>query len=139
MSVFFHTLYHTGLRVAELHEFHRWQLFSPSQAIVRLSKGETARIIDLSLLPVEVKDYLECGDTLPWNYSIRQYRVAMQRCLPFSYYISGDKVLQFHLFRHNYVRKLISNGMSELEVVQHIGWLSIDSYVHYRDRVIYCR
>jgi len=102
----FSLLYITGVRINEAINLDLWQLETPD--IVKLNglKGANPRYFNLLGLPTEFQKYFT------ENYNIFQFISYtnlvryLNRALKFKLFYNSGKAINFHMFRHNYIRKL---------------------------------
>jgi len=98
-----------------------WQLETPD--IVKLNglKGANPRYFNLVDLPVEIQKYFT------QNYNVFQYISYtnlvryLNRALSYKIYYQSTKSINFHMFRHNYIRKLYAQTNNVESVLIDLG------------------
>jgi len=120
--IVFDSLYRTGLRINELLEYSRISIIDIDSVLVETQKFSNPRIISISdFNPIFIAHH--ATGTLP--SLIRSYAYYTEKMLLYNQLFNrlyiNTKRISTHLFRHNYVKKLYSNGFSIPEISNVIG------------------
>ena len=133
-GAYMETMYLTGLRVSEVTEYKRWRKISDNYYSVRLEKSNQERLIDENLLPVqfrlalvyEMKNHYYC-------YNRKLERLFRENS-PYRYIKTGNRLINNHLFRHNFVKQLYwVQGLSVIDIMnitKHNSELSVYNYTN---------
>lgn len=133
-GAYMETMYLTGLRVSEVTEYKRWRKISDNYYSVRLEKSNQERLIDENMLPVqfrlalvyEMKNHYYC-------YNRKLERLFRENS-PYRSIKTGNRIINNHLFRHNYIKQLYwVQGLSITEIrniTKHNSELSVYNYTN---------
>lgn len=128
------TMYITGLRVSEVTQYERWRKISDNYYCVRLEKSNQERIIDESILPVQFRLALVFEMKSHYYCYNRKLERLFRENSPYRYIKTGNRVINNHLFRHNYIKQLYwVQGMSVTEIMnvtKHNSELSVYNYTN---------
>lgn len=129
----FETLYNTGCRAGEVLDLSRWKIAEGGAVVLSPQKGNDKRILS----PEAVGDQfvLMIRGEAPFPDSINYDRLRYQfKALSLYHHIFiGDKKASLHLFRHNFVKKLIASGHEDTEIQEILGERNISSVKSYTE------
>jgi site-specific recombinase XerD len=128
-------MYKTGCRHSELLPC-LWQSISESEFLLSCKKHSEERIIQKTILSNEEIDIIENKK----NSSICLDRSTLSRAFnyltyPYRFFIA-DSQLILHSFRHNYIKNLISQGLSIADVKAEIGHKQTKNTLSYVESII---
>ncbi len=129
-------MYSTGCRVSEAVVRSAWTFTSADTWTLKPNKESWERSFLVSSLPQDwATHFQDITDIIHQiNYRKFQYQVnAMTRQFELK---TGDKSINSHLFRHNYIRGLRDAGLTDSQAQQQIGHKSISSTQAYLAAVI---
>ena len=128
------TMYITGLRASEVTQFKRWRKISDNYYCVRLEKSNQERIIDESILPVQFRLALFFEMKSHYYCYNRKLERLFRENSPYRYIKTGNRVINNHLFRHNFVKQLYwVQGLSVIDIMnitKHNSGLSVFNYTN---------
>lgn len=117
----FTLLYSTGVRIQEALHPELWFLDSENRVGLNGLKGANVRFFQLSNLPYEFQRYFT------ENYNIFEYISYtnavryLNRALKYKFYYASGKAINFHIFRHAYIRRLYAQTNSIDVVLNDLG------------------
>ena len=135
-GAYMETMYKLGLRVSEVTEYKRWRKISDNYYSVRLQKSNQERLIEENILPIqfrlalvfEMKNHYYC-------YNRKLERLFRENS-PYRHIKTGNRIINNHIFRHNFVILLFwVQGLSIMEVMnitKHNSELSVYNYTNSR-------
>lgn len=131
----FEVMYQNGVRANEAINRALWAFQSGDVVVLTPQKYNDKRIFNLNDLPVNFINYLQNPHLVTFspNYSRLNYLFNNLSIYP-SIYI-GRKKSTNHLFRHNYVKKLMASGMESEQIRVHMGERQMKSAMAYIDSV----
>lgn len=133
-GAYMETMYITGLRVSEVTDFKRWRKISDNYYCVRLEKSNQERIIDESILPVQFRLALVFEMKRHYYCYNRKLERLFRENSPYRYIKTGNRVINNHLFRHNFVKQLYwVQGLSVIDIMnitKHNSELSVFNYTN---------
>lgn len=117
----YHTLYNTGMRVVECTELTRYHILTEQVIEFQPSKHNALRQINVEDVDPFIYNLILQGVSLyrPFSYPTMTYTFSM--FFEFKSVTSGNKKVSTHLFRYNYIRKLMDSGYSKSEIGLRIG------------------
>lgn len=135
----FNTLYKLGMRAVECTELTRYHIITESTIEFQPSKHNATRIIDVADVDPFIYNLILEGETIyrPFSYATMTYTFVM--FYEYKSVFSGKKKVSTHLFRYNYIRKLMDSGYSKSEIGLRIGeqdLSNLETYM-YQDLVAY--
>lgn len=137
LHIVYSMLYKHGLRVNEVLELDRWTLDNNNQFNIVTEKSSEIRKINMAEVSSE---YLVLLSNKMSSNRICSYDVAKDRFKKYfdtSLYYSDKKRICTHIFRHNYVKRLIRKGLTEREVAILMGHKNEKNTLNYINSKIY--
>lgn len=124
-------MYQNGVRVNEAIERSLWTFQGTDVVVLTPQKYNDMRIFDKSDIPELFLNYLQNEHLLNFtpNYSRLNYLFNILTIYPDVYI--GRKKSTNHLFRHNYVKKLLAKGMTPEQIRSHMGERQLKSAMAY--------
>jgi len=132
-------LYATGCRATEAVELNKWTIVGNGTVTLQPLKHNTLRTFNLSILPTTFTYWF---NNQPLYNEWTTYRRLQYLCAKMfgGYQIEvGKKNSLLHLFRHNYIRKLVNSGLPLAQVQALMGHATIDTTTAYSTTIIYSR
>jgi len=135
-SVMFDTMYQTGARYHEVQDVTRWQMLHSNLYQLTTAKGGEIRQFQANEIPLQYRQYIT------WNVkecTSHGYRTIVRTFYAFSKYrilYVGDKPCSLHLFRHNYVKRLLAIGLTPYQIQQKLGHVDMKNTMKYVDSTI---
>lgn len=114
-------LYSTGVRINEAINLNLWQLINADVVQLNGLKGANPRYFNLIDLPFEVQRYFIDSYNVFRFTSYTNLVRYLNRALQFKVYYQSSKSINFHMFRHNYIRKLYAKTKNIDTVLQELG------------------
>ncbi len=127
----FNLLYQTGCRAKESVNLDLWTINNNSTVTLKPLKFNNPRTFNLSDLPPDFSRWhSDQAEYLLWtSYRRIQY---LGTCMFGNYQIEiGNKHSLLHLFRHNYIRKLLAAGNTIEQVQVQMGHTKINTTLEY--------
>jgi hypothetical protein len=125
---YFTICYYTGIRINELKKIYSWELTSGGFIAIPTLKKNLVRFINTETIPQLTIDFIFNANH---NIGLRSYSSLRQtfiRHLP-AIYTLDSKMICTHLFRHNYLKMLDSEGKSLPEIQHILGYnFAVTSY-----------
>jgi hypothetical protein len=117
----FEVMYNNGVRVQEATNPNLWEVSESGYIVLIPQKYNDKRIFTLEEIPESYRDFLKHSRTwlIKPNYDRLNYLFKIFTLYP-RIYVGGKKCTN-HLFRHNYVKKLIAKGMTNEQIRIHMG------------------
>jgi len=137
LHVVFWMLYKHGLRINEVLELDRWNLEKNNQFSIVTEKASEIRKINMAEV---AGDYLVFLSNKWASNKVCSYDVAKDRFKKYfdtSLYYSDKKRICTHIFRHNYVKRLIRQGLTDKEVAILMGHKNEKNTLNYINSKIY--
>lgn len=126
-------MYYLGCRSIEALERDRWEFIEDSFLVLRTSKKNNQRIFKIDNVPNSFLEYLK-NESLEHNFvTYQKLNYNFNKYFIYSRIYVGNKECRLHLFRHNYVKILISQGFSNEEIRDKLGekhQSSADMYIN---------
>lgn len=129
----FSAMYHLGCRASESIDRSLWSVNPDNSYSLRPLKNNDVRQFNSFEVPFEFQLFIE-GVNVPdyiVNYERLRYLFKMFSIYPRIWI--GKKESTCHLFRHNYVKKLLSQGLSYEDVRIKLGEKNMKSAMAYID------
>ena len=105
-------LYDFGFRFSELLKLHEWELNQDGTVICHTLKGSNDRIHNLIDFPYLIQKSIIDGENYNVTMSYRNYERIFQKSTTGKLLVDGAKSIGTHLFRHNLIKKMSSDGNS---------------------------
>ncbi|MDD4438889.1 MAG: hypothetical protein PHS04_12770 [Tissierellia bacterium] len=127
----FEAMYQLGIRVQEAINPSLWDISKDTHIVLRPQKYNDIRIFTPDDLPVNYLAFLKYSSNwmIKPNYSRLNYLYKKLTLYPRIFV--GKKQCTNHLFRHNYVKKLIAKGMTDEQIRIHMGERQMKSALAY--------
>lgn len=130
-------LYKTGCRIGEVFDFRMHYNEEKKTVNIIAQKKNYVREI-----PVDETFNLDLLDRLMnrqdlFYLNIRNLQRTLKRLMPISNIFCGKKNIGAHIFRHNYIRKLLADGKTIEEINEHMGYTSQTVEDTYLSAIIY--
>lgn len=134
----FHTfdmLLRFGLRFNEIC-YENWQIVD-YQVYLHTRKNNNTRIFSIDEIPeyfIQAIDYQRHNYFFAYSTAYRFFERNIE------YYFNSDKEhnLSLHIFRHNYCKELLKQGLSDEIVALKLGEKSVNSMYYYKNSIINC-
>jgi site-specific recombinase XerD len=132
-------MYNIGCRACETYSMSRWVMVTNDVFTLSPCKFSDTRVFSVSELPVEYVSYLLGLEANINNVTYRKLEYCLNSVIGhFGIYVKGkDSVC--HLFRHNYVKKLIAQGLNEVQIKSKLGERTLRSTRQYMYSEIFSR
>lgn len=129
-------MYLTGCRAQESVRLGLWHIRPGIGIIMHPLKDNNDRRFSLSELPSDLLYWI--ASSIEYNRFVNYRRLQYHFNMLIGQYgiMVGDKLSLLHLFRHNYVKKLVANGLTETEIKVKMGHKDIDNTRNYINSVI---
>lgn len=130
-------LYKTGCRIGEVFDFRTHYNEEKSTINIVAQKKNYVReiTIDDTFNLVLLNRLMNRQDLFYLN--IRNLQRTLKKLMPISNIMCGKKNIGAHIFRHNYIRKLLDDGKTIEEINEHMGYTSQTVEDTYLSAVIY--
>lgn len=130
-------LYKTGCRIGEVFDFRMHYNEERNTINIIAQKKNYVREI-----PVDETFNLELLNRLMnrqdlFYLNIRNLQRTLKRLMPISNIFCGKKNIGAHIFRHNYIRKLLADGKTIEEINEHMGYTRQTVEDTYLSAIIY--
>ena len=126
-------MYYLGCRSVEVIERSRWEFIEDSFLLLQPGKNNNQRIFKANSVPNSFLEYLK-SESLDHNFATYQkLNYNFNKYFIYSHIYVGNKECRLHLFRHNYVKTLISQGFTNEEIKDKLGeknQSSADMYIN---------
>ncbi len=127
----FAAMYFTGCRASESIDVSRWTILTDSSYILNTLKNNDPRYFSNFDLPFEFQLYLEQSVFVPYSINYERLRYLFKMFSNYPRIWIGKKESTCHLFRHNYVKKLIHQGLTNEEIRVKLGERNMKSALSY--------
>lgn len=127
----FAAMYFTGCRASESIDVSRWTIQTDSSYILDTLKNNDPRYFSNFDLPFEFQLYLEQSVFVPYSINYERLRYLFKMFSNYPRIWIGKKESTCHLFRHNYVKKLIHQGLTNEEIRVKLGERNMKSALSY--------
>ena len=130
-------LYKTGCRIGEVFDFRMHYNEEKDTINIIAQKKNYVREI-----PVDETFNLELLNRLMnrqdlFYLNIRNLQRTLKKLMPISNIFCGKKNIGAHIFRHNYIRKLLADGETIEEINEHMGYTRQTVEDTYLSAIIY--
>ena len=130
-------LYKTGCRIGEVFDFRMHYNEERNTINIIAQKKNYVREI-----PVDETFNLELLNRLInrqdlFYLNIRNLQRTLKKLMPISNIFCGKKNIGAHIFRHNYIRKLLADGKTIEEINEHMGYTRQTVEDTYLSAIIY--
>lgn len=130
-------LYKTGCRIGEVFDFRMHYNEERNTINIIAQKKNYVREI-----PVDETFNLELLNRLMnrqdlFYLNIRNLQRSLKKLMPISNIFCGKKNIGAHIFRHNYIRKLLADGKTIEEINEHMGYTRQTVEDTYLSAIIY--
>jgi integrase len=130
-------LYKTGCRIGEVFDFRMHYNEERNTINIIAQKKNYVREI-----PVDETFNLELLNRLMnrqdlFYLNIRNLQRTLKKLMPISNIFCGKKNIGAHIFRHNYIRKLLADGKTIEEINEHMGYTRQTVEDTYLSAIIY--
>ena len=130
-------LYKTGCRIGEVFDFRtHYNAEKKTVNIVAQKKNYVREIVIDDAFNLELLNRLMNRQDL-FYLNIRNLQRTLKKLMPISNIFCGKKNIGAHIFRHNYIRKLLADGKTIEEINEHMGYTSQTVEDTYLSAVIY--
>lgn len=133
----FLTLYEHGFRVRELKHAHTWEVLPGDLVSASTFKGGSNRLVPLAAFPPLVQLSIMTGENQHFSFSYSAAEKVLNRFLPVAGLQVLSKGIALHAFRHNYVKRLVGQGISRESIRSLMGLTELSTVDHYADSVIF--
>lgn len=128
---YYDALYHLGIRATEALMPSIWSFPSENTVVLQPHKGNNMRFFLRSDMPVDFLYSLEFPEFVEVVPSYSQLNYLFSIYMYYGKIFIGKKSSTLHLFRHNYVKKLKSSGLTDIEIQNKIGEKELSSAEQY--------
>ncbi len=129
-------MYSTGCRVSEAVLRSSWTFTSATTWTLKPNKESWERPFQVSALPQDWKTHFEDVTDIIHQINYRKFQYQINLMTRQFELRSGEKSINSHIFRHNYIRTLSDSGLTPEQVQQQIGHKSLSSTQGYLNAVI---
>lgn len=139
LSDYFNLLYNTGVRANEPLDRNIWEQISEDTVKLQPFKNNNTRLIPTSSLPLSFLQII--NNPLVGNYTINYSKANYIVYNIIGHYgiIIKNKESLLHLFRHNFVKKLVESGKSNEQIKSELGERTMKAALDYIDSKIYSK
>lgn len=127
----FAAMYFTGCRASESIDADRWTVQPDSSYVLETLKNNNPRYFTNFDLPFEFQLYLEQSEFVAYRINYERLRYLFKMFSNYPRIWVGKKESTCHLFRHNYVKKLIDQGFNNEEIRIKLGERNMKSALSY--------
>lgn len=122
-------LYMTGCRFQDTTYFHQWQYLPGPETITYIAqKTNTPRVFPAARLSPTFLSLLQAGAPLFDETSYKHVLATYGRAASGKALYSQQKGLHLHVFRHNYARRLLAQGLTPNQI-------KLDMGIHYTSTI----
>lgn len=130
-------LYKTGCRIGEVFDYRmHYNADKNTVNVIAQKKNYIREIPADDSFNLDLVNRLENRQDL-FYLNIRNLQRVLKKLMPISNIMCGKKNIGAHIFRHNYIRKLLAEGKSIEEINQHMGYTSQTVEDTYLSAIIY--
>ena len=130
-------LYKTGCRIGEVFDFRmHYNEDSNTINIIAQKKNYVREIPVDETFNLELLNRLMNRQDL-FYLNIRNLQRTLKKLMPISNIFCGKKNIGAHIFRHNYIRKLLADGKTIEEINEHMGYTRQTVEDTYLSAIIY--
>lgn len=127
----FSVMYFTGCRASESFDKSLWLRNQDNSYILHPLKNNNVRYFSSFEIPFEFQLFLESSNALPSFINYEKLRYLFKSFSLYPRIWIGNKESTLHLYRHNYVKKLIDQGFTNEEIQIKLGEKSMKSALSY--------
>lgn len=127
----FSAMYFTGCRASESIDVSRWTIQADNSYILDTLKNNDPRYFSNFDLPFEFQLYIEQSAFVSYSINYERLRYLFKMFSLYPRIWIGRKESTCHLFRHNYVKKLMSQGLTNEEIRVKLGERNLKSALSY--------
>lgn len=117
----FEIMYYKGVRAQEATNLERWYFINPTTIILSPLKYNDKRTFNKEELPASFLDYLKSYPQIPYFFNYDRTNYLFNLYTNYSSIYIGEKKSTLHLFRHNFVKKLVAEGKTDTQIQQILG------------------
>ena len=130
-------LYKTGCRIGEVFDFRMHYNEERNTINIIAQKKNYVREIPVDeTFNLELLNRLMIRQDL-FYLNIRNLQRSLKKLMPISNIFCGKKNIGAHIFRHNYIRKLLADGKTIEEINEHMGYTRQTVEDTYLSAIIY--
>ena len=129
----FETLYNTGCRAGEVLDLSRWKIAEGGAVVLSPQKGNDKRIMNQEVIGDQFLAMIKGEAPFPTAINYDRLRYQFKALSLYHHMYVGDKKASLHLFRHNFVKKLLASGHDEEEIQEILGERNIKSVKSYTE------
>lgn len=133
----FDTLFTHGFRIRELKNLQDWTINESDQVIAPTLKNGNERLIDVAELHPLVIASIEEETNFVFISSYDYYKNYFHRHLGIYDLTIGTKSVSTHAFRHNRIKQMNSDGMTNSEIKTAMGLLHDSTVTGYINSQVY--
>ncbi len=135
-AVCYQLMYDFGFRFIEVFEPKRWFLKEEEQYLIDTAKKSNNRLIMVDSIPLIYQLMISEGISLVPEFRYLSAARNFKKYYDFRNVKVGHKGVSLHLFRYNKARMLSMSGMSDQEVADYFGEVSLSNMQLYIDSII---
>lgn len=125
-------MFNTGARFEEAHNLHLWNISADRSTVsYNTAKRGNLRTLALSLLPSFCISYIDTGLLYLSQYSYSTCLYHYKQAIAAPGLKTEGKYLHLHAFRHNYIRALKADGLTNSQIQFHMALSDIKTVEHY--------
>lgn len=124
-------LYITGCRGQEAIKTNFWEVSANQYIILHPQKNNNMRLFDRNIFSESTINYLQITPHFDNLTSYKRLNYFINQNISHLGISLFNKKIVTHLFRHNYVRKLIQQGLQPIEIQQLMGHLEVGTTERY--------
>lgn len=132
---FFETMYLLGCRATEVTDISLWEIADGGSIVLTPLKGNDKRVFSKEYVSEVFYDYIVAQAFPIQGVTYSRLQQEFKRLSLYNYIYVGNKKASLHLFRHNFVKKLVTQGHSEEEIKNILGERNIKSVKSYTESV----
>lgn len=129
-------MYSTGCRVSEAVQRSSWTFTSETTWTLKPNKESWERSFAVTSLPENWRTNFAVVSDIIHEINYRKFQYQVNNMTRQFELRSGEKSINSHIFRHNYIRTLSDSGLTPAQVQQQIGHKSLSSTQGYLNAVI---
>lgn len=132
---FFETMYLLGCRAREVTDISLWEIADGGSIVLSPLKNNDKRVFSKEYVSEVFYDYIVAGAFPLQGVNYSRLQQEFKRLSLYNHIYIGNKKASLHLFRHNFVKKLVSQGHTEEEIKNILGEKNIKSVKSYTESV----
>lgn len=129
----FLAMYWLGIRAQESIKREMWQFQGSDVLVLSPQKYNDKRVFAVQDVPEEFLFYLKNADLFKYNVNYSRLNYTFSQLINYSAIFVGKKASTLHLFRHNFVKKLLEIGKTPEEIKIILGERQMKSTLAYVD------